>query len=141
MAKTNASEAMLKIAETPRKTVKDHLKAHLDVLGPYKDTVLHSQVLVMTYIAPSRTAGGIIITQKSQEEDRFQGKIGFVVAMGPGAFKDDAVAKFHGEKLKKHDWVLMRPADGMEIFYNGCSLRLFQDVDIKCRIEDPSKYW
>jgi hypothetical protein len=29
----------------------------------------------------------------------------------------------------------------MEMFYNGCSLRLFQDVDIRMRINDPKKFW
>lgn len=137
MANSNASQKMREIAESklPSK------KAHLAALGSYTDEVFHSQILCMTYVQPERTAGGIILTHKSQDEDRFQGKIALVIAMGPGAFKDDAIAKFHGQKIKVHDWVLARPSDGLEFFYNGCTVRLFQDVDIRMRIADPSKFW
>ena len=137
LANSNATQKMREIAESalPSK------KAHLAALGTYTDEVLHSQVLCMTYVQPEKTSGGIILIDKSRDEDRFQGKIALVVAMGPGAFKDDAVAKFHGQTVKIGDWVLVRPSDGMEMFYNGCSLRLFQDVDIRKRITDPLKYW
>jgi co-chaperonin GroES (HSP10) len=137
MANSNASQKMRQIAESSQSS----RAAHFAALGVYTDEVLHSQVLCMTYVQPERTAGGIILTHKSQDEDRFQGKIALVVAMGPGAFKDDAVAKFHGKSVKVGDWVLARPSDGMEMFYNGCSLRLFQDVDIRMRIDDPKKFW
>jgi co-chaperonin GroES (HSP10) len=137
MANSNATQKMREIAESKLPSKKAHLKA----LGIYADEVFHSQVLCMTYISPEKTQGGIIIPDKPKDEDRFQGKIGLVIAMGPGAFKDDAVAKFHGQTISVGDWVLVRPSDGMEMFYNGCSLRLFQDVDIRKRITDPSKYW
>lgn len=116
-------------------------KAHLAALGEYTDEVLHSQVLCMTYCQPEKTQGGILLPDNSLQEDRFQGKIALVIALGPGAFVDDAVAKFHGVVIQIHDWVLVRPSDGTELFYNGCSLRLFQDVDIRKRITDPQKYW
>lgn len=138
LANSNAAQKMREIAisKLPPK------EAHLDALdGQFKDQVLHSQVLVMTYVASEVTKGGIIRPHKAIEEDRFQGKIGMVIAMGPGAFKDDTVAQFHGKKLKVGDWVLTRPADGMEIFYKGNTLRLFEDVSIKAIISDPSLYW
>jgi co-chaperonin GroES (HSP10) len=118
-----------------------HVARHLEVLGPFQDQVLHSQVLTMTFVDSEITDGGIIKPPKSRDEDRFQSKIGLVIAMGPGAFKDDTIAQFHGKVLKVHDWVLMRPADGMEIFFNGCTLRLFEDVNIKAIISDPTMYW
>lgn len=129
---------MERIAESP---IKDHVKRHLKELGPYKDAILHSQVLTMTFIASARRSSGIIVPQTSRAEDRFQGKIGLVVAMGPGAFKDDVLAQFHGKKLNVGDWVLTRASDGWEIFYNGCTLRVFEDVNIKAIIADPTVYW
>jgi co-chaperonin GroES (HSP10) len=137
MANSNVTQKMRDIAQSKLSSK----QAHLAALGKYADEVLHSQVLCMTYVQPEKTSGGIILIDKSRDEDRFQGKIALVIAMGPGAFKDDAVAKFHGKKLKVHDWVLVRPSDGMEMFYNGCSLRLFQDVDIRMRIDDPARFW
>jgi co-chaperonin GroES (HSP10) len=137
MANSNASQKMRQIAESSQSSK----EAHFAALGVYTDEVLHSQVLCMTYVQPEKTSGGIILIDKSRDEDRFQGKISLVIAMGPGAFVDDAVAKFHGKKIEVGDWVLVRPSDGMEIFYNGCSLRLFQDVDVRMRINDPMKFW
>jgi co-chaperonin GroES (HSP10) len=119
----------------------DPKAAHLHFLGKYEDEVLHSQVVVMTYVSPTRTAGGIIRPDQTKDEDRFQGKIGLVVAVGPGAFKDDGIAKFHGKKIKVGDWVYTRYSDGLEFFYNGCSLRIFEDVSIKAIVSDPTRYW
>lgn len=136
MSKTNASHKIQEISESTLPPLKAHLKA----LGKFPDTILHSRILTMTYIASARR-GSIIIPDKARDEDRWQGKIGLVIAMGPGAFKDDVVAKFHGQKLKIHDWVLTRPADGMELFFNGCSMRLFSDVDIFAKITDPVEYY
>lgn len=137
MAKSNAMQKMRAISISTLSEIGRHLKE----LGDFDGEVLHSQVLCMTYTQPAVTQGGIHLPDSAIQEDRFQGKIALVIAMGPGAFQDDAVAKFHGVKLKLHDWVLVRPSDGMEMFYNGCSLRLFQDVDIRMRIDDPSNYW
>jgi len=119
----------------------DSKQAHLHHLGEFTDKVLHAQVVVMTYISPARTKGGIILTQKAKEEDRFQGKAALVIAKGPLAFKDDGVAKFGGIDAKVGDWVFVRPSDGMEFFFNGCSLRLFEDVNVRMVIDDPTRYW
>ncbi len=137
MSNTNATQKSKDIAESAKPS-KD---AHLDALGGFTDKVLHAQVVVMTYIAPARTQGGIILPESTREEDRFQGKAALVVAMGPNAFKDDGVAQFGGVAPAVGDWVFVRPSDGMEFFYNGCSLRLFEDVNIKAIIADPMKYW
>jgi co-chaperonin GroES (HSP10) len=138
MTTTNAMRKAREIAESS----KSDYRRHIDALEePYADTVLHSQVLCMTFIQPARTAGGILIPDKSLEEDRFQAKLFLVIAMGPGAFKDDKIAQFHDVKVSVGDWVLARPSDGMEIFYNGNTLRLFQDVDLRLKVKNPKNYW
>jgi co-chaperonin GroES (HSP10) len=110
--------------------------------GEHKNlTVLHSQVLVAGYIAGARSRGGIIFTDKTVEEDRWQGNIGLVIALGKGAFKDDAVAKFHGDKLKLGDWVMYLPADGVSLFINQVPCRLFQDTRILMRVDNPEIYY
>ena len=106
-----------------------------------KLTVLHSQVLVAGYIAGARSKGGIIFTDQTVEEDRWQGNIGLVIALGKGAFKDDAVAKFHGDKLKLGDWVMYLPADGVALFINQVPCRLFQDTRILMKVDNPEIYY
>jgi co-chaperonin GroES (HSP10) len=155
MARSNAIGKMREIAEDELNQTNPRL-AHLRALtnnyeataaelldGPLAGevTVLHSQVLVMGYIAPARTAGGIILTDKAVEEDRYQGSTGLVIAMGPGAFKDDAVAKFHGQHLQIGDWVMFVPSDGIGLFINRTPCRLFQDVRILMKVENPNIYY
>jgi co-chaperonin GroES (HSP10) len=106
-----------------------------------KLTVLHSQVLVAGYIATSRSKGGIIFTDKTVEEDRWQGNIGLVIGLSKGAFKDDNVAKFHGDTLKLGDWVLYQPADGIALFINQVPCRLFQDSRILMKVDNPEVFY
>ena len=56
------------------------------------------------------TKGGIIIPDMrggAATEDKFQGKVGLVVKMGPLAFKDDETHKFGNVVPKVGDWVLI----------------------------------
>ncbi len=137
MAKSNAMQKMREIAHSTRSDVDRHLEA----LGEWNGKILHSQVLCMTFIQPSITDGGIHLPDNAQIEDRLQGKIFLVIDLGLGAFKDDKVAQFHGDKLKPMDWVMARPSDGLEFFYNGNTLRLFQDVDIRLKVENPRDFY
>ena len=124
----------------------DPKKALLDSIGSdWLDSIeiFHNQVLVATYIEPEKTRGGIIRPDRTLAENRFQGKAALVLKMGPLAFVDDNVAKFGGVTVQEGDWVFVRPSDGMEFFSvdatgAGTSCRLFEDVNIKARVSDPS---
>lgn len=114
--------------------------------------IFHNLVLVATYLTPPimmKGAQGEAVTfhlpDRTQTEDRFQGKVALVLKTGPMAFKDDKVNQFGGVSVKEGDWVMVRPSDGLE-FYKGAhanaakgiSCRLFEDANIKARIADPS---
>jgi hypothetical protein len=45
-----------------------------------------NRCLVATYIRPNVSRGGIILTDKTSEEDRWQGKVGLLLKVGPTAF-------------------------------------------------------
>ena len=114
--------------------------------------VFHNLVLVATYIAPPKILKGpngeaiqFHAPDNALSEDRFQGKVGLVLKVGPTAFKDDSVAKFGGVTVKQGDWVAYRPSDGHELFIRdrrksneGLSCRLIEDVFIRGRVSDPS---
>jgi co-chaperonin GroES (HSP10) len=107
-----------------------------------KHKVLHSQVLVAIYIPSNRTKSGIFFTDKTVEEDRWQGTVGLVIGLGKGAFKDDSVAQFNGDKLKIGEWVLFNPADGLAMYINQVPCRLFQDSRILIsKITNPEVYY
>lgn len=124
----------------------DPKKALLDAAGDVSDfEPFHNQVLVATYIEPEKTSGGIIKPDRTLAENRFQGKAALVLKVGPLAFKEKLPHyDYGGVTIKPGDWVVVRPADGFEMFKGragdreGASVRLFQDVNILARVQDPS---
>ncbi len=56
-----------------------------------KTGLQRNRCLVATYIQPSVTKGGVIIPTSTQEEDRWQGKVGLLLTVGPSAFDYEEV--------------------------------------------------
>lgn len=123
-------------------------KEKLDKVPDFdKIQLMGNQVLVLLYMRPETTKGGLIISDGVRNEDKFQGKTGVIMKMGPAAFVDDSMTSFYGVDPKVNDWVLFRPSDGLPI--NFCdwanpyghdfvSFRMFQDVQIKAIIPEPA---
>lgn len=119
--------------EDPKDTIRSKLSE--DILSNF--TVFHNQILVATYIRPERTAAGLFLPEQTRGEDRFQGKVGLVMQMGPLAFQDDDRVKFHGQQVAAGDWVVYRPSDGWAVTINGVDCRVLSDTDIKMSIASP----
>lgn len=98
------------------------------------------RVLLWNYIAPRRTAGGIILTDKAVKEDIWQGVVGYVLKVGPLAFQDDAEARinFGGFKASVGDWVVFAPNEAKRRQINGVDCRLIEDALIEMKIADPT---
>jgi len=63
-----------------------------DLLPTVKKFALQrNRLIVASYISPSVTKGGIIMPPATQEENRWQGKVGLLIAVGPSAFDFDEV--------------------------------------------------
>ena len=137
MARSNAIAKMRQIAESDT----DPKEAILKALGKHDTKVFHSKVLVATYVRPAKTEGGIFLPDKAIEEDRYQGTIFLVIAKGPGAFKDDNIAQFHGDTINVGDWVMGVAGDGIGMFINGVPCRLFDDSRILMRVKNPELYF
>jgi co-chaperonin GroES (HSP10) len=103
--------------------------------------VFNNQVLVAVYIRPQKTKSGIILTNQTTDEDRYQSKVGLVVKMGSQAFKDNSGQWFSGLKIKEGDWIVFRPSDGWSITVNNVLCRMIDDVNIKGRIDQPDRVW
>lgn len=101
-------------------------------------SIMHNQILVGIWMRPEKTAGGIILTEKTVDEDKWQGKVGLVMAKGPLAFINDGANDFHGQDVEVGDWVIYRVSDGFSIDINGTHCRLLEDVHIKGRVSDPT---
>lgn len=96
-----------------------------------------AQVLVATYIRPEKKKSGLIITSSVREEDKFQGKCGLVLKMGPLAYKETEKLDFGGYSVKEKDWVWYRPMDGYALSVNGVHCRVLDDVEIKGDLDHP----
>lgn len=114
----------------------------LEELGDIsKVELLNTQVLVAVYIRPEKTKGGIIMTSKARDEDRYQSKVGLILKAGPSAFVDEDGKWFSNLDLKAGDWIVFRPSDGWNVTVNGVLCRMFDDTAIRARIPHPDNVY
>lgn len=103
-------------------------------------TVTRAQVLVAIYKRPERTKGGLVLPDSVRDEDKFQGKVGLVLAVGPDAFVDDDRVHF-GVKPKIGDWVVFKVSDGWPLRINNdrADCRILDDVDVRLVVDQPDR--
>lgn len=112
-----------------------------DTIADYQ--LFDDDLLLGTYIRPERTKGGIWLTDKAKDEDRYQGKAGLLIKAGPAAWKYDVSGQypFEGEVPALHSWLVYRASEGWEISLNGVSCRIIRARHIRGVISDPSVIW
>ena len=121
----------------------EHLRDQLGDISAIELT--NNQFMVAVYIRPEMTKGGIALPKSVRDEDRFQGKVGLIVKMGPEAFRDPDGKWFSGLRVDVGDWVVFRPSDGWGITIRGAGCkadrgvlcRVLDDVDLKAKIPSP----
>lgn len=99
--------------------------------------LMYNQVLVGIYKRPEKTKSGIILAEKTRDEDIYQGKAALVLAKGPTAFLDDGEVRFHGQDVQPGQWIVFRPSDGWPIVIRSTQCRIVQDVHIRAIIPAP----
>jgi len=103
--------------------------------------VFNNQLLVAVYVRPQKTKSGIILTDKTTDEDRYQSKVGLVLKKGPSAFNDNTGEWFNGVTINEGDWIVFRPSDGWSVTVNGQLCRMIDDVNVRGRIDHPDRVW
>ncbi len=78
--------------------------------------VFGNRILVAKWIREN--VGSIRLSAQTQREDRWQGKVGVVLAVGPLAFEDDNNNDWRGQRAKVGDWVLFSYGDGLDFDYS-----------------------
>lgn len=132
----NKMPAMLMDHETDPKT------KLLEEIGDLSNIeIFNNQILVAVYIRPNKTKSGLYLSDKTTDEDRYQGKVGLLVGMGPAAFHDDSGQWFGDSQFQLNDWVVFRPSDGWSITVNGVLCRVLADTQVKARISSPDQIW
>jgi co-chaperonin GroES (HSP10) len=122
------------------KTTPDKNQDKRDIINEAGDLseveVMYNQILVGIWKRPERTKGGIILTDNTRKEDDYQGKVGLVLKMGPGAFQDNDEMHFT-QTAKVGDWVVLRPGDGWQLKVNDRPCRMLLDTSVKLIIPKP----
>lgn len=103
--------------------------------------LMSNRVLLGLYVRPEKTKSGIIITDTTRGEERFQGKAAVVLALGPSAFVDDDNFRFLGQKLEIGDWCVLHVTDGRALSINSAECRLIRDQDISMKIPSPDQVY
>lgn len=122
--------------QDPKQVVFDAVRdalANIELFG--------NRVLVATAPHLERTAGGIIMTDKTISEERFQGKTGLVLKLGETAFKYDGSFEWVGDAPVAGEWVFYRTPDSWECGVNGVSCRVIRDENIIGRVAAPGTIW
>ena len=105
-------------------------------------TVLHEDVLVITWVSRRITAGGIIRTELSVDEDRWQGTIGLVAKLGANAFKIGQWGlPYTGPVPKVGEYVTFHPSSTTETSINGISCKYIPASLIKAIITEPTRIY
>ena len=106
--------------------------------------IFNNQVLVQVYIRPKVSAGGIHfadIKGGMRDEDKYQGKVGLVIAAGPSAFVDETEKWFSAGDIKVGDWVFFSASDGWMLTVNGVLCRMMTDTHIKGTVDRPDRIY
>ena len=94
------------------------------------------RILVLPFTPKEKTKGGIIFSQESLDKARIATNCGYVVKVGPLAYKDKE--KFpEGAWCKEKDWVLFARYAGSRIPIEGGEVRLLNDDEVLGTIKDP----
>jgi hypothetical protein len=118
---------------------KDELLKALGDLS--KIELFNNTILLAVYIRPQRTKSGLYLSDKTLDEDRYQSKVGLLVAAGPTSFTDPDGNWFAGAGIKLHDWLAYRPSDGWNVTVNGVLCRMMVDTQIRMRISHPDEVY
>ena len=93
------------------------------------------RILVLPFTPKEKTKGGLIIAQESLDRLRIATNCGYVLKMGPLAYKDKD--KFEDPWCKKGDWVIFARYAGSRLPIEGGEIRILNDDEILGTIKDP----
>lgn len=125
----------------------DQCGSYLKGLQPLAD-----RVLVVMYERTNqgdgkeaKTPGGIIVVKSQNrtgaaEQDKYQGRLGLVMALGPLAFKTDATHDWGGVTPKVNDWVMFDSISNFSPFDlpNDRRARFISDSAIEAIVPDET---
>jgi co-chaperonin GroES (HSP10) len=97
-----------------------------------------NNVLVAIWVTTQNRTGSIILPETTANEDKWQGKAGMVIGMGPHAYVSDQHRTFLNEEIPAiGDWVLFRKGDGPMLQVWGHECIMLDDQSIRAILDRP----
>ena len=94
------------------------------------------RLLVLPYKGKGKTEGGVLLPDKVIEENQVSTQVGYVLKMGPLAYKDKT--KFEtGPWCQEKDWVIFARYSGSRFKIDGGEVRILNDDEILAKIQEP----
>ena len=94
------------------------------------------RLLVLPFTPKDKTKGGIIVAQETLDRLRIAVNCGYVLKLGPEAYKDKD--KFpSGAWCKEKDWVIFARYAGSRLPIDGGEVRILNDDEVLGTIKDP----
>jgi len=94
------------------------------------------KILIALPEPDEKTDGGIIKAKTTIHAEEVGSIIGFVIDMGPDAYK--STERFpSGPFCKKGDWIVMRAYSGTRFMVHDKEFRLINDDSVEAVVEDP----
>ena len=94
------------------------------------------RILVLPYKGQGKTKGGIILSDQTMEERGFSTVTGYVVKVGPVAYRDKE--RFpNGPWCKEKDWIIFGRYAGSRFGIEGGEVRILNDDEIIAVVNDP----
>ena len=94
------------------------------------------RLLILPYRGKGKTDGGIYLPDKVVEEQTISTQVGYVLKVGPLAYKDPE--KFpSGPWCEKGNWVMFARYAGSRFKIDGGEVRILNDDEILSRIKEP----
>ena len=96
------------------------------------------RILVMPYTGKEKTDSGIYIPDNARDRESRATVVGYVVKVGPLAYKDpDKFGPDSEPWCKEGDFVLVRAYSGTRIRIHGTEWRIINDDTVEAVVEDP----
>ena len=95
------------------------------------------RILILPYRGKGKTAGGIYIPDSTVDREALATVCGYVVKVGPLAYKDKEKFGDSEPWCKEGDWVIFGRYAGSRFKIDGGEVRLLNDDEILATINDP----
>lgn len=94
------------------------------------------RIVVLPFKPPKKTKSGIVLAEQAVERQQIATVCGYVVALGPLAYKD--MDKYpDGPWCKEKDWIIFGRYAGARIGIDGGEIRILNDDEVLATIQDP----